>query len=345
MSRSLWNGSPSELLKVGPDFDLATFDRAGTPGWTGSKADAEAAMAARAKDLSDLQERLFAAGRSGGHESVLLVLQGLDTAGKGGIVRHVIGMVDPQGVDHASFGVPTEEEKAHDHLWRIRNKLPRPGQIGVFDRSHYEQVLVVKVDQLEDPALNATRYAELVDFDREVLDRPTRLIKVALMVSHGEQGLRLKERLERPDKYWKYKPGDIDTRSKWDDFQQAYAEMFERTSPADVPWFAIPADHKWYARLAITELLHDALASLDLGWPPADFDPQAEMVRLEATVRPEDRAAWAGADAPTADGPTQAKPKDKAKDKTKKAGQDKKSGKTKDKSGKKSGARKKSKKK
>ncbi|GAB2606866.1 PPK2 family polyphosphate kinase [Pseudactinotalea suaedae] len=280
-----WTADPVELLRVGQDFDLASFDRAGTPGWEGDKHSAAAFMAERGEQLSDLQERLFADGKSGGTRSVLLLLQGIDTSGKGGIVRHVIGMVDPQGVALASFGVPTAEEREHDHLWRIRRQLPPAGKIGVFDRSHYEQVLVVKVDQLEPPELNETRYEELVAFDREIIGNGTTLIKVAMMVSHAEQGARLQERLERPDKWWKYNPGDVDVRQRWDAYQDAYAEMFARTSVDEAPWHVIPADRKWYARLAVTELLHRALTELELGWPPADFDPKVELERLAATSR------------------------------------------------------------
>ncbi|WP_420113793.1 PPK2 family polyphosphate kinase [Pseudactinotalea sp.] len=280
-----WTGDVADLLRVGPDFDLASFDRGGTPGWDGDKTSAAAFMRKRGDELSDLQERLFADGKSDGTHSVLLLLQGIDTAGKGGIVRHVIGMVDPQGVALASFGVPTAEEASHHHLWRIRKQLPPPGKIGVFDRSHYEQVLVVKVDELEPPDVNATRYDELVDFDHEIVSGGTTLIKVAMMVSHAEQGERLKERLERPDKWWKYNPGDIDVRERWDDYQAAYSEMLTRTSTEEAPWYVIPADRKWYARLAVTELLYGALTDLDLAWPEADFDPKVELERLAETSR------------------------------------------------------------
>jgi len=284
-AKSGWSGSVRELLRVDESFDLAAFDRASTPGWEHGKKHAASYMAARGKEMSELQERLFADGKSGGNRSVLLLLQGIDTAGKGGIVRHVIGMVDPQGVSLASFGVPTAEERKHHHLWRIRRELPPAGKIGVFDRSHYEQVLVVKVDRLEPADVNETRYDELTRFDQQIIDNQTTLIKVALMVSHAEQGLRLTERLERPDKYWKYNPGDVDVRQRWDEYQAAYAEMFRRTSTPAAPWHVVPADHKWYARLAVTELLYQALTDLDLRWPPADFDPQVELARLAATSR------------------------------------------------------------
>lgn len=278
-----WTGPVAQLLRAGEHFDLTQVDRGSTPGWEHGKTNAQKLMAKRGKELSELQERLYADGRSGGSRSVLLVLQGLDTAGKGGIVRHVLGMVDPQGVALASFGVPTKEEAAHDHLWRIRHRLPLPGRIGVFDRSHYEQVLVVRVNTLEPRAVNDSRYTELVNFDRELVAAGTTVVKVALMVSYDEQFERLAERLDRPDKYWKYSPGDIDTRLDWDDFQEAYAQMLTRTSIPEAPWYVVPADHKWYARLAVTELLTEALRSLDLGWPPAAFDVETEKQRLAET--------------------------------------------------------------
>lgn len=281
----LWTAPPSQTLRVEPGFDLAAFDRAGTPGWSGSKKDAARAMATYAAALDPLQECLYANGKSGGHDSVLLVVQGLDTAGKGGILRHVVGMVDPQGVQIRNFGVPTAIEAAHHHLWRIERETPRFGMIGVFDRSHYEQVLVVKVAGLEPASVTETRYGELLDFDRRMASAGTQVIKVALMVSYPEQQRRLLRRLERADKHWKFNPSDIDVRHRWDDYQEAYRLMFERTSTPDAPWYVIPADHKWFARLAVTHLLWEHLTGLDLAWPAAGFDVEAEKARLAATSR------------------------------------------------------------
>jgi PPK2 family polyphosphate:nucleotide phosphotransferase len=278
-----WTSEPAQALRVGPHFRLADLDPSGTPGWDGGKDAARTAMSARGKELSELQERLYAHGRTGGDKSVLVVLQGLDTAGKGGIVRHVLGMVDPQGVSLASFGVPTEVEARHHHLWRIRRALPKAGMIGVFDRSHYEQVLVVRVDGLEPVEVNDTRYAELNRFDEQVVANGTTMLKVALAISPDEQASRLRERLERPDKHWKYSPGDIMVRARWDAYQDAYQQLLDRTSTEAAPWYVVPADRKWYARLAVTELLHGALSALGLGWPAADFDPAVELQRLAAT--------------------------------------------------------------
>ncbi len=278
-----WTTPPVEALRVGEGFDLAAFDRRATPGWDGDKRSAEAALAAQGERLSELQEKLFAHGRTGGDRSVLLVLQGMDTAGKGGIVRHVLGMVDPQGVALRSFGVPTAEERRHHYLWRIRRALPRPGYIGVFDRSHYEDVLVVKVEELVPAPEIEGRYAEINAFEAKAVAAGTRVVKVALMVSLEEQAARLRERLVRPDKHWKYNPGDIDARERWPLYQEAYQAVLDRTSSDAAPWYVVPADRKWYARLAVGALLLDALEGLDLGWPPADFDPEHELRRLEAS--------------------------------------------------------------
>lgn len=283
-----WTAPPATLLRAAPGFDLAALDRRATPGWTGDKGDAERRTAARGKHLSDLQERLYAHGRSGGTRAVLLVLQGLDTAGKGGIVRHVLGMVDPQGVALRSFGVPTEEERAHHYLWRIRRALPRPGSIGVFDRSHYEDVLVVRVAGLVPTDVWAARYDEITAFEAEVADAGTVIVKVLLAISPQEQAERLRERLTRADKHWKYNPGDLDVRAQWHAYADAYQAVLERTSTDVAPWYVVPADRKWYARLAVTELLVGALEGLDLSWPAADFDPAAELARLDAI--PIDRA-------------------------------------------------------
>ncbi len=278
-----WSSPASESLRVRPGFDLSTFDTAGTPGWGSSRKKAEELTADNGEEMSELQERLHAHGRKGGTRSVLLVLQGMDTAGKGGIVRHVLGMVDPQGVQLTSFGKPTPEELSHHYLWRIRNALPTPGRIGVFDRSQYEDVLVVRVNELVPPDQWEPRYEEINEFERELVEAGTVVIKTALVISPDEQKARLQERLERPDKYWKYNPGDIDERRKWPAYQEAYQAVLDRTSTEHAPWYAIPADNKWFARLAVAELLLEALEGLGLDWPPADFDVDAELARLDAS--------------------------------------------------------------
>ncbi len=289
-----WDDSPLDLLRATDDVDLQAMDRRGTPGWDAGKKAGRKAMKQRGKDLATLQEKLFAAGRVGDHRSMLVVLQGLDTAGKGGIVRHVLGMVDPQGVQIASFGVPSKEEASHHHLWRIWRELPRAGRIGIFDRSHYEQVLVVKVDELEDPALNETRYEELVNFDHQIAQSGTPVVKIAMMVSYDEQTERLTKRLDRDDKHWKYSPSDVDNRAKWGAYQEAFTQMLRRTSTDTAPWYVIPADRKWYARLAVTEILYQHLAAMDLTWPDVEFDVEVERQRLKDSASEEGRAKAKG---------------------------------------------------
>ncbi|WP_406233770.1 polyphosphate kinase 2 family protein [Nocardia sp. NBC_01009] len=275
-----WSLPPTNALRA-DGLRIADLDTSGTPGFKGDKKTAAALQAERADVLSGLQEKLYANGRSGDSRNVLLVLQGMDTAGKGGIVRHVIGSVDPQGVDHASFGVPTEEEKQHHYLWRIRKALPRGGQLGVFDRSHYEDVLVVRVHNLVPPEVWEPRYDEINAFEQELVDQGTTLVKVAMFVSLDEQKQRLMERLERPDKYWKFNPADIDERAYWPAYQEAYQVMLDRTSTEFAPWHVIPADRKWFSRLAVTELLIDALDQLKLDWPTAKFEVEEQKRRLE----------------------------------------------------------------
>jgi PPK2 family polyphosphate:nucleotide phosphotransferase len=280
-----WHRSPRDTLRVREGFSVDDFDCAATPGFSGDEEDGEHFMADRGGRLGELQEQLFAEGRANGARSVLLVLQGMDTAGKGGIVRHVVGMVDPQGVQHRSFGVPTQEERSHHYLWRIEKALPSPGHIGVFDRSHYEDVLVVRVHELVAADVWGQRYDEINAWEQRLIDEGTRIVKCALLVSPEEQLERLAERLDRPDKFWKYNPGDIDERSHWNAYMEAYQAVFDQCSTDAAPWHAIPADNKWFARLAVTELLTATLEGMDLSWPAADFDVEAEKARVKALRR------------------------------------------------------------
>src|SRR6187549_3995605 len=231
-----WSTPPGEALRVGTGFDLSAVDASSTPGWEHGRTSAENKLEADGNRLSEVQERLYAHGRTGGSRAVLLVLQGMDTSGKGGIVRHVLGMVDPQGVQLHSFGVPTEKERSQHYLQRIREALPSGGRIGVFDRSHYEDVLVVRVNELAPREVWEPRYDEINAFEREVVDAGTVIVKVVLQVSQEEQKTRLRERLERPDKYWKYNPKDVDERAKWPAYREAYQAVLERTSTETAPW-------------------------------------------------------------------------------------------------------------
>jgi len=279
-----WSTAASEALRAGAGFALADVDPNSTPGYTGRKRDGVDDLAEGATRLGELQERLFAQSVAGTAEgSVLLLLQAMDTAGKGGVVRHVVGAVDPQGVELAAFKKPTEEELAHDFLWRIGRRLPEPGRIGVFDRSHYEDVLIGRVRALAPPEEIERRYGAIAEFEADAAARGIRWVKVMLHLSREEQRRRLADRLDRPDKQWKYNPGDVDERERWDDYMAAYQVAIERTSTEAAPWHVVPADRKWYARLAVQELLAAALAGLDPTWPAPDYDVEREKARLAAT--------------------------------------------------------------
>lgn len=260
--------------------DLTAIPTDATPGFSGKKKDGKKALEALGSDLSDLQERLFAEGTTGSTCNVLLVLQGMDTSGKGGTLRHTVGLVDPQGVRIHSFKAPTKEELAHDFLWRIEKALPGPGYVGVFDRSHYEDVLIVRVRQLVPPEEIERRYAAINDFEKRLVDGGTRIVKCMLHISAAEQKERLLARLDDPTKHWKFNTQDLDERALWPAYREAYEIALERTNTDHAPWHVIPADRKWYRNLAIGRLLHQALQDLDPQWPAADFDVESERKRL-----------------------------------------------------------------
>ena len=270
-----------DALRADPGTDLAGIDTRATPVFDGDKADGKEALLELADPVSDLQERLFAEASAGGNRSILLVIQGMDTAGKGGVMRHVVGNVDPQGVDITAFKAPTKEELEHPFLWRIRKALPEPGQIGVFDRSHYEDVLIARVHDLVPRAQWARRYGQINTFEKSVADKETTINKVMLHVSKDEQKERLTERLDRPDKHWKFNPADIDERAHWDEYQEAYQAAIDKCSTDIAPWYVVPADRKWYARLAVMNLLKEHLQEMDLQWPVADFDVAEQRKRLK----------------------------------------------------------------
>ncbi len=272
-------------LPAGP-VDLAGFDPRATPGFPGAdKHAAPAVTEALTPELGDLQERLFAEGRAGEADArkVLLVLQGMDTSGKGGVIRHAIGMIDPQGVHIKAFKAPDEQERAHHYLWRIERELPEPGIIGIFDRSHYEDVLVVRVNSLVEESVWSARYDEINAWEQQLVADGTVVIKCFLHVSPEEQKARLLARLDDPTKYWKYNPGDVDERSKWPAYQEAYEAALERCSTQQAPWFVVPADRKWYRNWAVAQLLVEHLRAMDLSWPAADFDVDVEKARVSAS--------------------------------------------------------------
>jgi PPK2 family polyphosphate:nucleotide phosphotransferase len=273
----------SDLLRAPTSgLDLVAVDARATPGFDGGKSDGRDALAPLGARLASLQEKLYADGRSGGTRSVLLVLQGMDTSGKGGTVSHVVGQVDPAGIRITSFKRPTAEELAHDFLWRIRKGLPGIGEIGVFDRSHYEDVVTVRVLRIADKRTWTRRFGSIRRFEETLAAQGTAVVKCYLHISRDEQRARLLERLDDPTKHWKYNPGDLDTRALWDDYMTAYSEAITETSTDAAPWFVVPSDRKWYRNWAISSLLVEALDGMGLAWPTATFSVEEERRRLAA---------------------------------------------------------------
>jgi PPK2 family polyphosphate:nucleotide phosphotransferase len=234
------------------------------------KAAARAATRDLIERLGDLQERLYAESR----QSVLLVLQAMDTAGKDTTIGRVIGPLNPLGVRVWSFKAPTQEELDHDFLWRVHARAPRAGFIGVFNRSHYEDVLVVRVKGLAPRDVVEARYEHINAFERLLASRGTRIVKVMLHISKDYQLERLRRRLRRADKHWKFEPGDLKDRALWSHFQEAYELALTRCSTETAPWYVVPAERRWFRDLVVANLLVQALEEMDPQYPPPRFDPR-----------------------------------------------------------------------
>jgi PPK2 family polyphosphate:nucleotide phosphotransferase len=260
----------------GAPVDLDALDARATPLAPGGKKKTAAAVTADGDQLAALQEALYAsAGRR-----VLVVLQGMDTSGKGGVIEHVFGLVSPQGVHIHSFKKPTPEELRHHFLWRVRRALPPAGMIGIFDRSHYEDVLVARVHTLAPPDVVEKRYEEINRFEATLAGQGYALVKCFLNVSYDEQRERLLARLDDPSKHWKFNPGDVAERARWTDYQEAYRIALERCSTAVAPWYAVPADRKWYRNWAVGRLLLETLRDLDPKYPQPELDVPALVQAL-----------------------------------------------------------------
>jgi PPK2 family polyphosphate:nucleotide phosphotransferase len=247
----------------GKEVALADHDPRDTSGFDGDKSDAEDPLDERAQRLAELQHLLYAQ-RS---ERVLLVLQGMDTSGKDGTVRRVFREVSPLGVQVANFKAPTDDERAHDYLWRVHRHTPAAGGISVFNRSHYEDVLVVRVHEYVPIKQIDKRYDHINDFERMLVDEGVTIVKCFLHISKDEQRERLQARVDDPTKRWKFNEGDIDERKLWDQYQRAYELALGRCSTKWAPWYVIPSDRKWYRNLVVTELLCQTLEGLKMKWP------------------------------------------------------------------------------
>jgi PPK2 family polyphosphate:nucleotide phosphotransferase len=260
--------SPDDLVvKPGTKIHLAECDPASELGYTDKEA-GKAALAADVAEIDRLQEILFAERK----RALLVVLQGTDTSGKDGTIRDVFDAVFPQGMRVTAFGRPSEEELAHDFLWRIHAACPRRGTIGVFNRSHYEDVLVVKVKKLAPEKAIAARYDQINAFEKMLTENGTTVVKFMLHISKDEQRERLQARLDEPDKRWKFNPADLDDRGLWDDFQAAYETMLSRCSTPWASWHVIPSDHKWVRSAAIAAIVRKALADMNPRFPEPNFD-------------------------------------------------------------------------
>lgn len=280
MPKTAWSKKPSELLRVGPGFQLTDVNPKSTPGIKASKRTGTALRLKQRGNLRKLQGKLFADSTVGGKGSLLIVLQGMDSSGKGGVVTHSLTAMSASGVVVHGFKAPSAEEKKHGFLWRVRKRMPEPGMVSVFDRSHYEDVLAARVRHLADAKTLDSRYGQINAFERQAADKGTTIIKVMLHVSEKEQKRRLVARLKRRSKLWKYNPSDVDDRELWRQLHDAYQIALERTSTDFAPWYVVPADHKWYARLAVQQIVIETLQGLNLDWPEPDYDLAKERKRV-----------------------------------------------------------------
>lgn len=233
-----------------------------------NKAQAEAKLESHRQRLFELQELLYAEDK----RALLVVLQGMDGAGKDGTIRHIFTGVNPQGCQVTSFKVPSDEELQHDFLWRVHKAAPRRGMIGIFNRSHYEDVLVVRVHQKLSKKEVERRFEEINNFERELADNHTHILKFFLHISKDEQKSRLQARLDHPQKYWKVSPSDLTERQYWDDYVEAYEDALSNCSTKHAPWYIVPANHKWYRNVAISEILLDVLEDFKMKYPKPKID-------------------------------------------------------------------------
>jgi PPK2 family polyphosphate:nucleotide phosphotransferase len=275
-----------------PDtFRLADHDSGGTGGLDIGKKDAKAMLEDGVRTLSELQERLYADDRY----AVLLIFQAMDAAGKDSVIKHVMSGVNPQGCQVFSFKAPSAEELDHDFLWRVARRLPERGRIGIFNRSHYEEVLVVRVHpeildaQKLPPTLRRDdiwpqRFESIRDFERHVAKSGTCVLKFFLHVSPDEQRKRFLDRLEEPEKHWKFSTGDVAERALWDKYMAAYEDMIRETSLPEAPWHVVPADHKWFTRLVVASAVIDAMERLDLKFPTVDDAARKKMAEIRKAL-------------------------------------------------------------
>ena len=260
----------TDRYRVGPGTTvrLADHDPVDRALFTGDKDAGRKETKALNKRLEELQEVLYAEGE----HKVLIVLQAMDAGGKDGTIRHVFDGTNPQGVKVASFKKPTRRELAHDYLWRVHRHTPGAGEIAIFNRSHYEDVLVVRVHDYVPPERWQRRYRHIVEFERLLAEEGTTILKFFLHISKEEQKERFQSRLDDPHKRWKFAKGDLAERRRWDDYMRAFEVALSETSKEWAPWYVIPADRKWYRNLVISRILVETLEALDMRYPDSEED-------------------------------------------------------------------------
>jgi PPK2 family polyphosphate:nucleotide phosphotransferase len=263
-----------DTLRVTPGrrVYLDRIDAGATHGWP--KAEAEIATVPQVDRLASLQDRFWAEAK----HAILVVLQGIDAAGKDGTIKHVMTAFNPQGTPVTAFKVPTPEELAHDFLWRVHRATPRKGEIGIFNRSHYEDVLIVRVHGLVPQRVWSTRYAQINAFEEHLTRNGTTLVKFFLYIDREEQRARFQARYDDPTKRWKFSMGDLTERARWSEYQAAFEDALSKTSTPSAPWYVIPANHKWFRNLAVASILADTIADLRPRYPAVAPDVPPDLV-------------------------------------------------------------------
>ncbi|PLS27480.1 PPK2 family polyphosphate kinase [Bifidobacterium parmae] len=284
---AVWSLPPAQRLMFHHGVDVGEMAASGageTPGFDGDKYDGERFIDLSSSGIARYQRLMYANGVKGSPRRLLIVLQGMDASGKGGIVRHVFRQGDPMGIHYHGFGKPTEEEASHGFLWRVERELPQPGWIGVFDRSHYEDIVMPHVYGTFPEDVWRERYDLVNAFERSLVASGCAVIKIFLVSSREEQRRHFLARLDDPTKYWKFDISDLDARDRWDDYMDAWQEVFEKTSTTFAPWYLVPADNRWYSRAVVSELLRTTLRNMNMSWPPLEpeVDPDEARRRLAA---------------------------------------------------------------
>ena len=277
---AVWSLPPAQLLRFHSHTHLVDIDAGSKPGFDGDQEAGERFIADSSSEIANYQRLMYANGIHGDTHRVLIVLQGMDASGKGGIVRHVFSQVDPMGIHYHGFGKPSEEDLAHDYLWRIRRELPSNGWISIFDRSQYEDIVMPRITGSRPEETWRARYGQINDFEAELAGSGCAIIKIFLVSSRQAQRQHFLRRLDDPTRYWKFDPSDLEARDRWDDYMAAWQEVFERTSTSIAPWYLIPADKRWYSRMVVSELLRTTMKNFNQTWPPLDADHDEALARL-----------------------------------------------------------------